>query len=390
MRDTKRLDNMLNEFVEHGLPGCGLQVTKGEEIIYEGYAGYSDIEKKIPVTDKSLFRQASMSKLPLYTVMMMLYERGHFLLSDPISNYFPEWKTSKKYVRYETGFSNIVPTDRPVTIADTLSMKVGLPYCNGPGPTDNFTLKAMQEAMKPLWEKGHFTIREQVVAMADVPQLFEPGSHWLYGFSSELAAGIIEEVCQKSIDDVFEELLFDPLEMNDTRSHYFEGAEERMVTLYGKSPENKLSPIHFPLDDKHKPGKENECGWARLFSTVSDFSKLMQMLACGGMYKGKQIVGRKTIDLMRTNTLTPQIQCDLEDTYNGGYGYGYGVRTLIAPERGHHNGSVGAFGWTGGFGTWCESDPKEQLSIVYMHNMIPNDEQYYHLRVRNVVNGWLE
>jgi hypothetical protein len=67
-------------------------------------------------------------------------------------------------------------------------------------------MQAMQEAMKPLWEKGYFTIREQVAAMAEVPQQFEPGTHWLYGFSSELAAGIIEEVCQKSIDDVFEEL----------------------------------------------------------------------------------------------------------------------------------------------------------------------------------------
>ena len=93
---------------------------------------------------------------------------------------------------------------------------------------------------------------------------------------------------------------------------------------------------------------------------------------------------------MRTNTLTPEMQKDIEDTYNGGYGYGYGVRTLIAPERGHHNGSLGAFGWTGGFGTWCESDPKEGVSIVYMHNMMPNDEQYYHLRVRNAAYGCLE
>ncbi len=390
MSNINRLDNMLNEFVERGLPGCGLKVTKGNETLYEGYAGYSNIENKIPVTENSLFRQASMSKIPLYTTMMMLYERGYFLLSDPISNYFPEWKESKKYVRYDNGYSSIVPTDRPITIADTLSMKCGLPYCNGPGPTDNPTLQAMQEAMKPLWEKGHFTIREQIAAMAEVPQAFEPGTHWLYGFSSELAAGIVEEVCQKSIDDVFEELLFDPLEMHNTRSHYFEGAMERMVTLYGKSPDNKLSPMKFPLDDKHLPGEEHQCGWARLFSTVNDYSHLMQMLACGGKYKGKHIMGRKTIDLMRTNTLTPEMQCDIEDTYNAGYGYGYGVRTLIAPERGHHNGSIGSFGWTGAFGTWCESDPKEELSIVYMHNMIPDEELYFHLRVRNVVNGIID
>ena len=390
MANTKHLDKLLNDFIEHGLPGCGLQVCKKGETIYEGYAGYSNIEKKIPVTNTSLFRQASMSKLPLYTTMMMLYERGYFLLSDPISNFFPEWKQSKKFIRHANGYIDAVPTERPVTVADTLSMKCGLPYCNAPGKTDNPTMQAMQEAMKPLWEKGHFTIREQVAAMAEVPQQFEPGTHWLYGFSSELAAGIIEEVCQKSIDDVFEELLFDPLEMHDTRSHYFGDARERMVTLYGKGQDNSLAPLKFFMDEKHEPGEEHQCGWARLFSTVNDYSKLMQMLACGGMYKGKQIMGRKTIDLMRTNTLTPEMQKDIEDTYNGGYGYGYGVRTLIAPERGHHNGSLGAFGWTGGFGTWCESDPKEGVSIVYMHNMIPNDELYYHLRVRNAAYGCLE
>ena len=100
MANTKHLDKLLNDFIEHGLPGCCLQVCKNGETIYEGYAGYSNIEKKIPVTSTSLFRQASMSKLPLYTTMMMLYERGYFLLSDPISNFFPEWKQSKKFIRH--------------------------------------------------------------------------------------------------------------------------------------------------------------------------------------------------------------------------------------------------------------------------------------------------
>ncbi len=112
MADTKALDNLLDDFIRRGLPGCGLQICKNGETIYENYAGYSDIEKNIPVTDKSLFRQASMSKLPLYTTMMMLYERGYFLLSDPISNFFPEWKNTKKYVRYDNGYSSVVPTER--------------------------------------------------------------------------------------------------------------------------------------------------------------------------------------------------------------------------------------------------------------------------------------
>ena len=101
-------------------------------------------------------------------------------------------------------------------------------------------------------------------------------------------------------------------------------------------------------------------------------------------------MGRKTIDLMRANGLNELQQKDFEDLYNAGYGYGYGVRTLIDKNRGNHNGSLGAFGWTGGFGTWCESDPEETVSIVYMHNMMPNEEVYYQLRVRIVAYGCIE
>ena len=116
----------------------------------------------------------------------------------------------------------------------------------------------------------------------------------------------------------------------------------------------------------------------------------MQMLACGGTYKGQRIMGRKTIDMMRSNGLNAAQQAEFEDTYNAGYGYGYGVRTLIDKNRGNHNGSLGAFGWTGGFGTWCEADPAEGISIVYMHNTVPTRELYYHHRIRTAAYGCLE
>ena len=385
MADFRDLDCLLEGFTKEKLPACAMQIAQRGKTIYEGYFGYSDLDAKTPVTKDSIFRQASLSKLPLYTTMMMLYEKGKFLLSDPISNYFPEWATSKKVVHKPDGSYDIVPTDRPIIISDVLSMKCGLPYCNFPGPTTDPTMKAMQEGMAPLWEKGHYTIREQVRAMAEAPLAFEPGTDWLYGFASELAAGIIEEVCGKSIDDVFLEFLFEPLGMENTRSHYFGDIKERMVKLYGLTPEGELKPTTFELDDRHQLGIENERGWARLFSTVNDYTKLMQMLANGGVYEGRRIMGRKTIDLMRSNSLSKPF----DDTYNAGYGYGFGVRTLVDKNKGNHNGSLGAFGWTGGFGSWCEADPEEGVSIVYMHNRIPNGELYYHLRMRAAAYGCL-
>lgn len=386
MSTTKDLDRLLQGFVDGGLPGCSLQIAQRGKTLYEGYFGYADLQTKEPVTKQSIFRQASMSKIPLYVTMMMLYERGKFLLTDPISNFFPEWEHMKKFVKKANGSLAIVDTDGPITISDVLSMKCGLPYCNSDAPTDNRTLASMQEAMRPLWEKGHYTNREQIAAISKAVLACEPGTQWIYGFSSELAAGIIEAVCGKSIDDVFQELLFDPLGMENTRSHFFGDIQSRMVKLYAKGQDGTLQETASALDRKHLPGEENETGWARIFSNGNDFTKLMQMLANGGVHEGQRIMGRKTIDMMRANGL-PQL---FDDVYNAGYGYGYGVRTLVDKEKGNHNGSIGAFGWTGGFGTWCEADPEDGVSIVYMHNMIPNEERYYHLRMRTVAYGLID
>ena len=144
MPDFTHLEDLLRGFVDGGLPGCAIQIAQRGRTLYEGYFGYADIEKKTPVTKTSLFRMASMSKLPLYTVMMMLYERGKCLLTDPIWLYLPEWKDMKKFVRKPNGGLEIVPVERPITVSDALSMKCGLPYCNFRGPTDDPTLRSMQ------------------------------------------------------------------------------------------------------------------------------------------------------------------------------------------------------------------------------------------------------
>lgn len=393
MADFKELDALLQSFVDGGLPGCAMMIAKRGETLYENYFGFADAETKKSVSKDSIFRMASMSKLPLYITCMMLFERGKFLMSDPIYNFFPEWRNVKKFVYQPDGTLSAVPTDGPVTVRDALSMKCGLPYCNAPHPTDEPTDASMQRAIKPLWDRGYFTLREHIRAMSEAVLAFEPGTHWRYGFSSELAAGLIEEVCGKPIDDVFKELLFDPLSMNETRSRFFGDIPERMVKLYAVRADGALKPGPGSFDKKHLPGAENEKGWARLFSNCSDYTKLMQMLANGGEYRGVRIMGRKTIDLMRANGLNEIQQRDFETDsapYNYGYGYGYGVRTLTDKYKGGHNGSLGAFGWTGGFGSWCEADPEEGVSIVYMHNLMPNMEKFYHPRMRAAAYGCLK
>jgi len=386
MSTFKDMDALLQGFVDRGLPGCGCAIAQNGKTIYENYFGYGDIENKIPVTEKSVFRQFSLTKIPMYTTCMILYEKGKYLLTTPIYEFFPEWKDAKKAVPMPNGEVKIVPVDNPVTVGDVLRMTCGLPYSFF--RTANITQVEMAKLAAEMRAKGPFSLREEIKEMVRVPLAFEPGTQWMYGYASDLAAGVIEAVTGKSCADAMKEYLFDPLGMNDTYVHFFGDIQQRLVKMYRKAADGVVGP---PANSKEfLPGRENEAGWPRLFSTVQDYIKLTQALALGGELNGVQVIGRKTIDLLRTNTLNDDMLKSFTNSYLAGYGYGYGLRTVIDKAAGQHNGSIGAFGWTGGSGTWAEIDPSEGVSIVYMHNQSPNDEEYHHLRVRAVAYGCID
>ncbi|MBQ2042637.1 MAG: beta-lactamase family protein, partial [Firmicutes bacterium] len=92
MEDFRALDALLQKFVDDGLPGCGCMIARKGEVLYENYFGYSDIENRVPLTADNVFRQASLTKVAEYTLAMKLYEQGLFIMTDPLYEYFPEWR----------------------------------------------------------------------------------------------------------------------------------------------------------------------------------------------------------------------------------------------------------------------------------------------------------
>ncbi|MDO4514739.1 MAG: serine hydrolase domain-containing protein [Lachnospiraceae bacterium] len=398
MSDFKDLDQLLQKYVDDGLPGCGMIICKKGEVLYENYCGWADKENGVKLTADHVFRQASLTKIAMYTTAMMLYEQGRFLMSDPLYEYFPEFRHSTKIVQHANGCMEEVPVDKPITIKQIFNMTCGLPYemIIGGLPVSHPTATAMAREMKELRAKGYFTLRDQIKAAARVPLTFEPGSRFLYGFASELTAGLLEVLCDKPAELVIKEMLFEPLEMNSSANFLFGDLESRLVKDYYLKPGKNLGDE----DALYVPGPEHARmfvgplgtvpGFSRVITNCRDYTRLMQMLCNGGKYKGEQIIGRKTIDLIRTNTIPSEILAeDFSNNYLAGYGYGYGMRTLMDKYAGQHNGSLGQFGWTGGSGTWAECDPAEGLSICYMHNLQPNLEEYHHLRMRAVAYGCL-
>ena len=398
MADFNDLDRLLQKYVDDGLPGCGILICKKGTVLYENYFGWADRENGIKLTSEHVFRQASLTKIAMYTTAMMLYEQGKFLMSDPLYEYFPEFRHSTQIIQHANGCMEEVPVDKPITLKQIFNMTCGLPYemIIGGLPVSHPTATAMAREMKELRAKGYFTLREQISAASRVPLAFEPGTRFLYGFSSELTAGLLEVLCNKPAETVIKEMLFDPLEMSSSANFLFGDLEERLVKDYYLKPGKALGD----KDALYIPGPEHARmfvgplgtvpGFSRVITNCRDYTKLMQMLCNGGKYEGEQIIGRKTIDLIRTNTLPAEIlDEDFSNNYLAGYGYGYGMRTLMNKYAGQHNGSLGQFGWTGGSGTWAECDPAEGLSICYMHNLQPNLEEYHHLRMRAVAYGCL-
>lgn len=386
MSTFKHLEDLLSEFVQQDIAGCGCVVTQQGNVIFEGYYGYADRERNQLMDETSIHRLFSTTKVIICTAAMLLFERGKFLLNDPLSQYLPEFKEMEVVHTSTSGYAWTQPAQSPILIKHLFSMTAGIPYSDG----QSVTAQRLRELQAELGPEGTYTLEQLVKKIAEAPLLFEPGSNWAYGLSHDILARLIEVVSGMSIDEFLRKELFEPLGMKDTGYQFTGDQKSRMVTLYAPDEQGRIKPIPAPNDIAFEPDSKFCGGGFGLFSTPRDYTQFAKMLANGGKHGDLQIIGRKTIDLIRANQLTEQQLVQFKNPYSEGYGYGLGVRTLINQGASNGNSSLGEFGWTGMTGTYVVIDPEEQLSIVYMHQRLPNMEREHHLRVRNTVYGCIE
>lgn len=386
MSDFNDLSKLLESITQHGPSGCGCGVAKEGKILYEGYFGLADIELSKPISADTVYRLWSMTKVIICTAALMLFERGKYLLNEPLYAYFPEYKDLNRVQTDPNGNISIVPVHHPMLVKHAFTMSVGMPY----GGNNSYTAKEMAKVQAELRKNvGKYNLRTEIKAMSQVPIAFEPGTHWLYGYGHDLVAGLIEVVSGMPVGTFLQKEIFEPLGMHSTGYRFHDDIEDRMATMYQRSGDGTLSKTIGLRDAYHQPDALLESGGAGLYSTVRDYLRFTQMLANGGELDGVTIIGRKTIDLMRRNQLNAIQLKDFTNSYLAGYGYGLGVRTMMDPAAGNYNGSIGEFGWTGYAGTWTAIDPSEGFSIVYMHQLEPNMEEYVHHRVRATAYGCL-
>jgi len=379
------LQPLLRSFVEKGPVGCALAVHRQGETLFEDYVGYADVESKREISADTIYRIYSMSKVVTCTAALMLYERGLYLLNDPLEEYLPEFKDPLVYRVGDTGEIYTSPASRSITVKDLFTMTSGLTY---PGE-NNETERQVTKAMYVRDQNGEkWTTRELSQALATIPLAFDPGTRWHYGLSHDVLGAFIEVLSGKSFGQFLQDEIFDPLQMEDTFFRIPEAKKVRLCSFYNRDQEGNITK-NTQMDSNIQPDAKWESGGGGLLSTLQDYSRFAQMLANGGTLDGERIIGRKTIELMAMNHLRPDNRENYNWNYLSGYGYGLGVRVMIDPAVGGINSSIGEFGWSGMLGTWVSIDPKEKLSAVYMQQMLPNFEAYQQPRLRSVIYGSL-
>jgi CubicO group peptidase (beta-lactamase class C family) len=383
MNQLYRLTPLLKSFMEKGgLAGCACTVVRQGEVLYEESFGYADLEKKIIIQPDTIYRIYSMTKVVTCVAALMLFEKGLYLLNDPLDEYLPEFKNPQVYRYNESGVMSISPAANPIRVKDLFTMSSGLAYGGNGTETERQTGQILENA-------DTMDLRALSKALAAIPLEFDPGTHWKYGTSHDVLAALIEVLSGQTFEEFLKKEIFDPLGMFDTSFRIQDDKRDRLCIMYNRAEDGTLTP-NTSLDAPYQPGCRYESGGSGLLSTIVDYSRFAQALAKGGQLDGVRILSPKTIQLMATNHLSPQQLKDFNWEQMSGYGYGLGVRVMIDPAAGGSNGSIGEYGWAGMGGSWLLIDPKEELSVVYMQQMLPSLEPYIVNRLRAGIYGALE
>ena len=302
----------------------------------------------------------SMTK-PIVTVaFMMLYEEGHFFLTDPVSKYLPQFSNLRVALDPNEGKEGATePAKTEITIHQLLTHTAGFSHGLGGTKLDNETAQA-------LYFEPQENIESRVNTLVSLPLFAQPGEQWYYSASPDVLALLIEHFSGMSTADFLQKRIFDPLQMNDTGYNIAKSKQERWVPVHNINETGVLvnSEQQLPKDGNTVFG-----GTHGLFSTASDYMKFCQMLLNKGRANGQQLLGTKTLELMTMNHVGKLYQSPGQ-----GFGLGFGITTDLAESMA--TGSVGQYYWGGAYCTYFFIDPEEELAAILMSQLQPYSNFY--------------
>jgi CubicO group peptidase (beta-lactamase class C family) len=346
------------------LAGTVTLVARNGKVVHLDSQGWKDKESGSAMSDDTIFFIMSMTKPIVSTALMMLYEEGHFLLTDPISNWIPEIADKQVIVKDQYG-THRVPPLRPITFRDVLAHTTGL----DPSRED------LTEAEQALLGRED-NLEDTLLKRAPLPLAFHPGDSWQYGSSTDYVALLVERVAGEPLNDFLKREIFEPLQMEDTFYAVPPEKRHRVANVYSPSGPGRTIELSRTPEYSAVPyfGAEYYGGVAGLFSTISDYWRFSQMLLNGGELDGVRLLSPKTVSLMITNHTADH------NVYVRGPGYGFGLGFGVVNDAGVARDPLtpGTFSWGGAWGTVFWVDPVENMIGIMMTQIT----SYSHLNVR--------
>lgn len=283
-----------------------------------------------PVKIDTIYDLASLTKVVVTTTACMkLYEEGKLRLNSKVFSYIPEFGGKGK---------------EKITVWHLLTHSSGLP--------------AYQRYF--LETRG----KENIIKRICEEELeYEPGTKSVYSDLGFIILGaIVEKLTGQNLKDYIKRILFEPLGMKDTMFN-------PPKTLLGRIAPTEDDPwrkriVHGEVHDENAYAMGGISGHAGLFSTVRDLAKFCQLLFNGGIYNGKRILKRSTIEYFTKRAGIPESTRAL----------GWDTPSKEGSSAGRFVSSK-AFGHTGFTGTSIWIDPEKDLFVVFLTNRVhPNRE----------------
>ena len=361
-----RIAPVMQRWVDDGkIPGALTMIAREGRLVHFEKFGTQDVASAKPIEFDTIFRIYSMTKPITSIAVMMLYEEGHFQLGTPVSELIPAFKDMQIYTE---GGADIVDAETEMTIKHLLTHTSGLIYG---GDGDHPINQRYRDAN---YYRGDLAYMAS--ELGKIPLYHDPGAAWNYGMSTDVLGYLVEVVSGMPFEEFLKTRIFNPLGMNDTAFSVPEEKADRYMTLYEPTEEGGIQVIeNAPVSSG--PLSFFHSGGAGLQSTAADYLRFCQMLLNDGELDGEQLLGRKTVELIRVNHISDDWQ-PLERT-GCGFGLGFAVVTDVADT--HSLGSLGTYSWGGLASTTFWIDPVEEVIGVLMTQLIGDSPFHAQFRV---------
>jgi CubicO group peptidase (beta-lactamase class C family) len=368
-QDFSAIDSILQlQINKYNTPGAVGLVIRDGEVLYDKAFGYSNLEQKTPMTNRSIFRIASQTKAIISVACLQLVEKGLIALDDPIELYFSDFK-NQKVISGSPANYQLIEKIRPVTIRDLLTHQAGISAADE-YPGFAFLFK-QYNLDKPL-NGSYASLAEEVTQIAKMPLMHQPGERFSYGLSTNVIGALIEKISGLRLDHYLQKNIFAPLGMKDTYFYLPTNKQDRLVKLYAKNSDTSLAEISPALFNADYPLQKNSKYFSAiggLVSTTHDYAKFLGCLLQGGSIGNKKILGQAFVDSLTTN------QLGAKTFIFGGFpslnNFGLGVGLTSAKGQVINNASERSFFWGGAFNTAYMVDPKRKLITLFFMQRTP-------------------